>query len=148
MQYTEDILHVTVPDSKKIITTESDGSVLVKVILQANKMTAKKTTIIARSLFKILFESATKKYGNDWALLQKNDALRDMVLNGIVSQHGFVAMQIAKTHDACFRVHWDHVPPYVGLHNVNFTVGLFGEDVDADQLKKESMRNKYNIFFF
>lgn len=148
MRHTDDKLHITVPNSKKITTAQADGSVAVKITLQANKMTPKKTAVLARSLFKILFESAAKKYGTDWALLPKNDAVRDVVLNGVALQHGFVATTATKSHDLCFRIDWQHVPPFVGLHNTIFTVGLFGEDIDVDKLKKEAIKNKHSILFF
>ena len=148
MQYTDDKLHVTVPNSNKVITTKTDGSVAAKIILRANKMTPKKTALLARSLFKILFESATKQHGIDWALLPKNDAVRDVILNGVALRHGFVATEATKTHDTFFRIDWHHIPPFVGLHNTIFTVGLFGEDIDIDEIKEEAIKNKYSILFF
>ena len=148
MRHADDKLHVTVPNSKGIITSQADGLVAAKITLQANKMTPKKTEVLARSLFKILFESAVKKYGTDWAMLPENDTIRDIVLNGVAIQHGFVATSVTKSHDMCFRIDWQNVPPFVGLHNTIFTVGLFGGDVDIDKLKEEAIKNKHSMLFF
>lgn len=129
-------------------TVRSDGSVEVKITLNGDQMTPRKNSILARSLLKIAFEASILQNGVDWALESKNDYIRNLILNGDESSHGFICITLTKSHDKCFQIRWAGFLPFIGLHDVLFTVGLVNEDKSLEELKKFFIREKQRALFW
>lgn len=150
MQNDGSTLRVTMGSNKNRIkpTVRSDGSMEVKITLNANQMTPKKNSVLARSLLKIAFEAAVMQNGVDWALEPKNDYIRSLILDGDELSHGFICITVAKSHDKCFQIKWAGFPPFVGLHNVLFTVGLVDKKESLEEVKEFLIREKQRALFW